>query len=285
MQRLTYSSFMKKLLLLVLILLSILLGYSLAKSSFTVPGFEKDKNQETEKVKKPVLRFAVLSDSGGENDLLKKTLTQAEGKGINFVIGLGDWSSVGTQEQLSVAKQVFDDSKLEYYVTAGDHDLWASRNRGENALSNFNQVFGSAQRLIEKNGIQIVILDNSDIYKGIPSGSWELLFESLKKDVKLRFVMAHKTPFHPDSAHIMGQDAQNVKAQAENLLSILEEGQISGFFSGDMHFFAQFKTPKQAVKITTIGAVASQKNFQGPRFGIVTVYDDYSWKAEDVEIR
>jgi len=62
-----------------------------------------------------------------------------------------------------------------------------------------------------------------------------------------------------------------------------------------MHFFAQFKTPKQAVKITTIGAVSGQRNFQGPRFGIVTVYDDYSWivtvyddyswKAEDVEIR
>jgi len=275
----------KTLLLIILVIISIFLGYSLAKSSFKVPNVEKDANQETEKVKRLVLKFAIVSDSGGENDLLTKALPQAQGKGINFVIGLGDWTTVGTLEQLSVAKQVFDDSKLEYYVTAGDHDLWASRNRGENALSNFNQVFGSAQRLIEKNGIQIVILDNSDIYKGIPSESWELLFESLKKDVKLRFVMAHKTPFHPDSAHIMGQDAQNVKAQAENLLAILEEGQISGFFSGDMHFFAQFKTPKQAVKITTIGAVASQKNFQGPRFGIVTVYDDYSWKAEDVEIR
>ena len=276
---------MKTLLLFALVLLSIFLGYSLAKSSFTVPGFEKNASQETEKIKRPILRFAVLSDSQGENDLLKKALMQAEGKGINFVIGLGDWTTVGTQEQLSVVKQVIDSSKLEYYVTTGDHDLWDSRNRGENALSNFNQTFGPAQHLIEKNGIQIVILDNSDIYKGIPSDSWELLFESLKKDVKLRFVMTHKTPFHPDSAHIMGQDAQNVRAQAENLLAVLEEGQISGFFSGDMHFFAQFKTPKQAVKITTIGAVASQKNFQGPRFGIVTIYDDYSWKAEDVEIR
>jgi len=272
-------------LLIILVIISIFLGYSLANSQFTVPGFEKNKDQETEKVKRPILRFALISDSQGENDLLKKALTQAEGKGINFVIGLGDWSTVGTQEQLSVVKQVFDSSKLEYYVTAGDHDLWDSRNRGEDALSNFHQTFGSAQHLIKKNEIQIVILDNSDIYKGIPSNSWELLFESLKKDVKLRFVMAHKTPFHPDSAHIMGQDAKNVKAQAENLLAILEEGQISGFFSGDMHFFAQFKTPKQAVKITTIGAVSSQKNFQGPRFGIVTVYDDYSWKTEDVEIR
>ena len=275
----------KTLLLIILVIISIFLGYSLAKSSFKVPNVEKDANQETEKVKRLVLKFAIVSDSGGENDLLTKALPQAQGKGINFVIGLGDWTTVGTLEQLSVAKQVFDDSKLEYYVTAGDHDLWASRNQDNDPLSNFNQTFGKASHLLEKDRIQIVILDNSDIYKGIPSESWELLFESLKKDVKLRFVMAHKTPFHPDSAHIMGQDAQNVKAQAENLLAILEEGQISGFFSGDMHFFAQFKTPKQAVKITTIGAVASQKNFQGPRFGIVTVYDDYSWKADDVEIR
>ena len=275
----------KTLLLIILVIISIFLGYSLAKSSFKVPNVEKDANQETEKVKRLVLKFAIVSDSGGENDLLTKALPQAQGKGINFVIGLGDWTTVGTLEQLSVAKQVFDDSKLEYYVTAGDHDLWASRNQDNDPLSNFNQTFGKASHLLEKDRIQIVILDNSDIYKGIPSESWELLFESLKKDVKLRFVMAHKTPFHPDSAHIMGQDAQNVRAQAENLLAVLEEGQISGFFSGDMHFFAQFKTPKQAVKITTIGAVASQKNFQGPRFGIVTVYDDYSWKAEDVEIR
>ena len=255
----------KTLLLIILVIISIFLGYSLAKSSFKVPNVEKDANQETEKVKRLVLKFAIVSDSGGENDLLTKALPQAQGKGINFVIGLGDWTTVGTLEQLSVAKQVFDDSKLEYYVTAGDHDLWASRNQDNDPLSNFNQTFGKASHLLEKDRIQIVILDNSDIYKGIPSESWELLFESLKKDVKLRFVMAHKTPFHPDSAHIMGQDAQNVKAQAENLLAILEEGQISAFFSGDVHFFAQFKTPKQAVKITTIGAVASQRNFQGPK--------------------
>src|SRR3989344_6113889 len=224
----------KTLLLIVLVLLSIFLGYTLAKSSFKVPAVEEESDQDSEAAKKPILRFAALSDSQGENDLLKKALETAEGKGINFVVGLGDWSSVGTMEQLSVAKQVFDQSKLEYYVTAGDHDLWDSRNRGEDALSNFKGTFGSAYHLIERNEIQIVILDNSDIYKGIPSESWQLLFDNLEKDVKLRFVMAHKTPFHPDSAHIMGQNAENVKAQAENLLEILEEGKISGSFSCDL---------------------------------------------------
>ena len=37
--------------------------------------------------------------------------------------------------------------------------------------------------------------------------------------------------------------------------------------------------------MTTIGAVASERNFQGPRFGILTVYGDYSWEVENVEIR
>ena len=258
----------KTLLLVILVFISIFLGYSFAASSSNLPFFEKNKDQESEKIKRPILRFAIVSDSQGENDLLKKALRQAQGKGINFVIGLGDWSTVGTQEQLSVAKQVFNESKLEYYMTAGDHDLWDSRNRNEDPLTNFSKTFGTASHLIERNGVQIVILDNSDIYKGIPSQSWQLLFEALEKDTKLRFVMAHKTPFHPDSAHIMGQDAPNVKAHAENLLAILEEGQISGFFSADMHFFAQFKTPKQAVKITTIGAVQARRIFKGRGLGL-----------------
>src|SRR3990167_10118681 len=124
----------KTLLLVILVFISIFLGYSCAASSSNLPFFEKNKDQETEKIKRPVLRFAIVSDSQGENDLLNKALATAEGKGINFVIGLGDWTTVGTRQQLSVVKQVFDDSKLEYYVTAGDHDLWASRNRGEDPL-------------------------------------------------------------------------------------------------------------------------------------------------------
>jgi hypothetical protein len=227
------------------------------------------------------------------------------------VIGLGDWTNVGTMETLTSAKKVFDNSKLEYFVTAGDHDLWDSRNRGEAALANFNQVFGDASRVIEKDGIQIVLLDNSDIYLGISSQDMNLLKDTLGlsevipadfgsqkspaspseagranvKSQKLIFVMAHKTPFHPESKHIMGEGNQEVAKQAQNLLTLLEDGKVDGFFSGDIHFFAQFKSPSEAVKITTIGAVAKERNFQGPRFAIVTVWEDYSWDVEDIEIR
>ncbi len=290
----------KVVLLLFLVFFSVAIGYSLAKNSFFLkrnsssPFFPEEK--------RPILRFALVADSHGDNANLAKALRQAQGFGINFVIGLGDWSTVGTLEELSVAKGIFDEVKVPYYLTAGDHDLWDSRNRGEDPLLNFRQVFGEPDREINQDEIQIVLLDNSDIYMGIDAKSWEFLDNALSKGTrqggqtgknskfeilnsKLTFVIAHKTPFHPDSEHVMGEDSSEVAKQAQSLLSLLVQNKVDGFFSGDLHFFAQFKDPSGLVKITTVGAVTKERNFQGPRFAIVTVFDDYSWKVEDVEIR
>ena len=60
---------------------------------------------------------------------------------------------------------------------------------------------------------------------------------------------------------------------------------MDGFFSGDLHFFAEYQSPAKIVKMTTVGAVARERNFQGPRFVILTVFDDYKWEVQDVEIR
>ncbi len=272
---------MKKLLLLVIIGLSVAIGYSFATSRSSL----KTSIPEEIPQKRLLLRFAVVADSHNNNQLLTKALKQAQGRGINFVVALGDLTNVGTVEELQQAKTAFNDSRLTFYVTAGDHDLWDSRNREEAPLANFEQIFGVANHQIVKEGIQIVIIDNSDIYKGISSKTWRFLTDSLKKESKLRLVMAHKTPFHPESKHVMGEDSPEVAKQAQSLLAILKDSKVDGFFSGDLHFFAQFKDPSQTVKMTTIGAVASERNFQGPRFAIVSVFGDYSWGVEDVEIR
>lgn len=246
-------------------------------------GIDRVQGEKTAKI--PILRFAMVADSENDNDLLSKALDQAKGMGVNFVIGLGDWSSVGTTSELTPVKGIFDKSGMTYYLTAGDHDLWDSRNRGEDALTNYKQVFGEPTREFDTNGVQFVIVDNSDIYKGISSDDWQLLAGSLAKPVKLRFVFAHKTPYHPQSSHIMGEDNPKVADQAQSFLALLEKSRVDGFFSGDLHFFAQFKSPANTVKITTIGAVDADRNSQGPRFSTVTVYNDYSWEVNDVEIR
>jgi hypothetical protein len=244
-----------------------------------------DRVQGEKTTKTPILRFALVADSENDNDLLAKALNQAKGVGVNFVIGLGDWSTVGTISDLSAARQVFDKSGLTYYLTAGDHDLWTSRALGEEALSNYKQVFGEPTHEFDSNGVQFVIVDNSDIYKGISSDDWQLLTSALTKQVKLRFVFAHKTPFHPQSSHIMGEDNPKVADQAQSFLALLEKGKVDEFFSGDLHFFTQFKSPSNTARITTIGAVDAERNSQGPRFATVTVYNDYSWDVSDIEIR
>lgn len=281
---------MRKALLLALIIVSVLLGYSYAKDKLS---------QKLQKPKISLLKFALVADSHNENDLLAKALNQAKSENVSFVIGLGDWTNVGTVEELTDVKKVFDQAGLRYYLTAGDHDLWDSRNRGNGAFSNYRQVFGDPSHIIYKEAIQFVILDNSDIYLGISQNDWQELNSGLDnckaftvnnskikdQNSKLCFAFAHKTPFHPQSAHIMGEDSQDVAIQAKQLMELLEKKNVDGFFSGDLHFFARFNSPAQAVRMTTIGAVASERNFQGPKFAIVTVYSDYSWEVEDVGIK
>ena len=308
---------MKKVLLLsALIILSAFIGYSFSGHNFL--GKNQNPVKLQEKQKKPILRIALVADSHNDNQLLARALEQAKGFGINFVIGLGDYTNTGTTEELRLAKKVFEDSKLEYFVTAGDHDLWDSRDKGEEPLTNFSQIFGGSSQIIDRGNVLFVILDNSDIYKGISQEDWEILkgIKSIKStksttssnsqqaldtrdtpDTRgtLIFVFAQKTPFHPESKHVMGEQSESVREQAERLLSLLEQKGVDGFFSGDLHFFAEFsskggstsggKSPAGSVKITTIGAVSKERNFQGPRFGILTVFDDYSWEVEDVEIR
>ena len=116
-------------------------------------------------------------------------------------------------------------------------------------------------------------------------GQWSIVNSLLPDNDKLTFVFAHKTPFHPQSSHIMGEGNREVASQANQLIKLIEDAKVDGFFSGDLHFFAQFNSPANVVKMTTIGAVGSERNFQGPRFAVVTVYSDWSWKVSDIEIR
>ena len=287
---------MRKILLLFLVIFSVFLGYSYGKDRL-----DRKQVQNLDGLpKSTILRFAMVADSEDDNDLLTKALNQAKGADVNFVIGLGDLTSIGTVEQLNLAKKVFVQSGLTYHLTAGDHDLWDSRNRGEEAIGNYKRVFGDSSYSFNKEGIQFVILDNSDIYRGMSAESLEVsnkLANSTlsspakgearpkRQNSKLTFVFAHKTPFHPQSGHVMGEQTASVYDQAERLMQLMEQKNVDGFFSGDLHFFAQFNSPGGNVKMTTVGAVNSTRNFQGPRFAIVTVYNDYSWEVEDIEIR
>src|SRR3989338_1378809 len=151
--------------------------------------------------------FAVVSDSHNDNANLTKALKMAKDSGVAFVIGLGDYSDVGTIDELVNTKAQFDTVDIPYYLTAGDHDLWDSRDKNSSPSTNFTQVFGSPYASFSKAGVRFILLYNSDNYLGIDGIQMEWIKEQLKlaqeEKSKLTFIMAGIPIFHPTSDHVI----------------------------------------------------------------------------------
>ncbi len=268
------------------VFLSLIKEFNL-KSTPSIPASQpKEKNTpEPAKVPgKPLFKFALVADSHNENDYLQKALQQVK---PDFFIGLGDYTEVGTIKELQDAKKEFDKTGIRYFVTAGDHDLWEARNRQLPPYTEFVQVFGKPYQSFNFEKVRFLMIYNSDNYQGLDKDQWQWLQDELasSQDTKLTLAFLHEPIYHPSSAHTMGWVSSNLKDQAEKLTKILKDGGVKEVFSGDIHFFGRYTEPKTGLLMTTIGAVASQRNAQLPRFAVVTIYDDYSYNVEDIEIK
>lgn len=236
--------------------------------------------------------FILVSDSHGENNYLKKALEQGKEKtrNLSFIIGIGDYSEVGTIQELKSAKLEFDSAGIRYFLLPGDHDMWDARDKQKNPVVNFKAVFGSSYQSFVFQGVKFILLDNADNYNGIDQAQldWldqELLKARLQDNAQLVFVFMHEPLYHPSSAHIMGRVTDDLKKQSRSLLASIKSGGVNEVFSGDIHFFTRYQEPTFKLNMTTIGAVASNRNTQSPRFAIVSVYNDGSYGVEDIEIK
>jgi len=111
----------------------------------------------------------MVADSHNDNVDLQKAINQAKQlhSDLAFIIGLGDYTDVGTIDELKSAKNKFDLASLRYFLVPGDHDLWDARNRSLPAISNFKEVFGPNFQSFTFNNFSFLLLDNSDDYKGL----------------------------------------------------------------------------------------------------------------------
>jgi len=237
---------------------------------------------------KLLFSFALIADVHNDNALLKKALEQIQD--ASFIIGLGDYSDVGTLEELQNTKKTLDESKVRYFVIPGDHDLWDSRDKQKEPDFNFTQVFGSPWQSFENSGVVFLLLDNSDNYKGFGDIQIQRLSEELeryKSSGSIRFILAfvHEPLYHPSSDHIMGRVEPSLKDQAKKLIKMLKEGGVKKVFAGDIHFFSQYNDPETKLDMVTVGAVTTQRNPQLPRFAKVQVFEDGSTEVEDMEIK
>lgn len=237
------------------------------------------------------LRFLLVADTHSDSTNLQKAISQAKANypDLAFVIGLGDYTNVGTIEELKGAKLEFDLGGLRYFLVPGDHDLWDSRNRKLSANTNFKEIFGLNFQAFTYNNFRFILLDNSDDYLGFGEEQLKWINSELDK-VKVSsghkaFVFLHEPLYHPSSDHYMGKLEKSLKTQAETLTFKLKEAGVRKIFAGDIHYFSEYEEPVTKVSMVTVGAVATDRNPQAPRYAVVTVYDDGSTKVEDVEIK
>lgn len=234
-----------------------------------------------------VIKFAVVADSHNDNENLGKALSMAKDKGAKFVIGLGDYTATGTVNELKKAREVFEDSKLPFYLTAGDHDLWDARDKGKASVGNFNQIFGPAYQTFSDSGIRFVILFNSDNYQGVDSSQMDWLESILVQDDDQEKVLVflHEPLYHPSSDRVMGKTNAEVAKQAKVLTNFFKGVQALEIFAADVHAFGRYSEPASSLKMTTVGAVTRERNTQAPRFVMVDIYEGGSYNIEDLEIR
>ncbi len=236
-------------------------------------------------------RFLLVADSHSENSYLNKALNQAKGKysDLKFIIGLGDYTEVGAVDELKKAKAEFDTVGIRYFLVPGDHDMWDSRDKRKAAIENFVSVFGPTYQVFTYQGIRFILLNNADNYLGLGGEQIRWLnseLERTKQDPEVKDIMVflHEALYHPSSTHIMAMEEPNLKEEAKNLARSFKEYGVKGVFSGDIHFFTRYQDPS-GLSMTTVGAVATQRNPQNPRYTVVHVYEDLSYDVEDVEIR
>ena len=238
-----------------------------------------------------LFQFLLVADSHNDNANLKKAISQAKQAypDLQFIIGLGDYTDVGTKEELKKAKNEFDLSNLRYFLLVRYHDLWDARNRELVATSNFKEVFGLSYQSFTFKDFRFILLNNADNYLGIEGDQQEWIALELDKakidGAKGIFIFVHEPLFHPSSEHVMGSVESKLKLQAKSLIFQLKAVGVLKIFAGDIHYFSEYEEPETKLSMVTAGAVGIARNPQSPRFAVVSVREDGSTKMEDVEIK
>jgi predicted phosphodiesterase len=236
-----------------------------------------------------VMKVAVVADSHTDNQSLQKAIAQVKKEGVKAIIGLGDYSNVGTSDELQKSQAIFEASGIPIYPVAGDHDLWDCRNRGEDPLCNFRSIFGQSYQSFKIGDVRFVMIHNSDNYIGIDGVQMRWLqdeFTRIQSEKnKAIFVFAHEPFYHPSSDHFMGKESPKLRDQAKDVIQMMRQAKVAEVFYGDTHFFGRYTDPVSELRMTTVGAVTSERNTQKPRFVIVDVYESGEYNVRDIEVQ
>lgn len=265
----------------ILVLLLIFSGARKLFHSFTDNKLTNDTETHIEpKNKSILLKILLISDTENDWENFQKAVNLAKNENLAFIVHLGDVTQLGTLEDLSHAKNILDSSEIPYYVTAGDRDLW----KASNSLAIFSDTFGMSYQFWESNGINFIMIDNSNEYLGIDDIQWQFIEETLPKS---QFVFLHNPIFFKEDYIFgqkgMGEFSAEVDNQRSRLLSLIRDFSVKAVFAGDQHLFSvTADKEKESLYHYVAGAVVKDRNLEVPNLSVLTIYDDMDYYVKQI---
>jgi len=214
------------------------------------------------------LKFAVMGDIHLDAENFKIALEKAKTDGEDFVVVVGDLTSLGTKEELLAMKKILDESGLPYYAIPGNHDLWASNQKNS---SFYRQVFGPDFQSFKKDNLKFILVNNGSFLgikamvgeNGQNQGDW--LQEEVKECVVMDCLVFMHIPLnHPRSLHVMGEGNALVAAEAKEWVKKLVESKVKEVFAGHLHYYSAYNL--EGLETTVVGAITRSRNLQSPKF-------------------
>lgn len=230
------------------------------------------------------LKFAVMGDIHSDWGNLRKGVQKAKEDQVEFIIIVGDLTTIGEKSELLEAKKILDESGLKYYVIPGNHDIWLGRKFKKEDI--WGEVFGESfksfsidsempaspnrgeQRFRET---KFILVNNGDGINGLDGtfGTKGKQRKWIEKEVEeclkiYCLVFMHEPLNHPNSLHLMGEENPKVASEAGELVKLFVRNQVREVFAGHLHFSSSYEL--EGLKTTIVGAVTSERNFQSPKF-------------------
>lgn len=175
-------------------------------------------------------RFAVLSDVQEAIDEVQDIFSLINQQpGVEFVLGAGDLTQRGTDEQLTRFQYEMRALNVPYYTTLGNHEL------GETP-SLFHDYFGRGNSSFEYRTVRFTLLDSASATLD------PLVYDWLKGWLSQGAESAHVVAMHIPPLDPIGvrNGAFASRNEAAKLLGRLAAGKVDMTFYGHIHSYYQF---------------------------------------------
>jgi predicted MPP superfamily phosphohydrolase len=247
-----------------ILVLSVLVITAILVVNFYSPKEEPVENVSSQTIStEKNISFAVISDIHSDYQNLEKVLDKIKTDQMDFVVVVGDLSTVGALSELKKVKEVLDKSNLVYYVIPGNHDDYEKTK----LTDPFLDVFGANYESFQINKIRFILIDNAG---SIDQAQSNWIDQQVVDCPKLYcLVFAHMPLNHEYLKHIMGEDNLIIADQAKILVKKFVEFKIKKLYAGHIHYLSDYGL--DGLETRTDGAVFTNKNTTPSRFVEVTV--------------